>query len=176
MTDNNELLAFEATLEIIGINPFVFLPKPILTEILKRAEKDKGKIAVKGCINDHTNYRQTLLKYKGEWRLYINTTMLKNSPKRIGELLRILIGIDQEERIIPIHPKFKNALKENPLAEEVFNQLRPSLKLEIVKYISFLKTDSSVDRNVEKAINFLLGTGEFIGRKNLNSKSKQESE
>lgn len=166
-SENKELLSFEAKLEIIGINPFVFLPQTVLSEILRRAQKEKGKIPVKGRVNN-TDYNQTLLRFKGEWRLYINTTMLKNSPQRIGELLQITIQIDTETRIITPHPKLMQALQNNSVAEKKFNELTPSLKLEIIKYISFLKTEESINRNVEKAINFLMGNGTFIGRKNLN--------
>lgn len=171
--ENKELLSFEAKLDIIGINPFVYLPLSILSKILKKANKEKGKIPVKGSLND-IDYRQTLLRYKGEWRLYINTKMLKNSPKRIGELLQITIQIDTTARIILPHPKLVDALKKNQFAEKIFNELTPSLKLEIIKYISFLKTEESIDRNIEKAINFLTGDGAFIGRKSLNSKNSKE--
>jgi hypothetical protein len=74
---------FQATIDIIGINPFVFIPENILKDIFKQAGKEKGPIPVKGTINAKP-YKQTLVKFKGYWRLYINTTMLKNSPNRIG--------------------------------------------------------------------------------------------
>lgn len=170
---NKELLSFEAKLEIIGVNPFVYLPQTVLSEILKRAQKEKGKIPVKGSVNN-IDYTQTLLRYKGEWRLYINTTMLKKSPQRIGELLQITIQIDTVSRTILPHPKLMQALQNNHTAEKRFNALTPSLKLEIIKYIAFLKTDESVDRNVEKAINFLMGNGAFIGRKTLNIKGDHD--
>jgi len=44
------------------------------------------------------------------------------------------------------------------------DSLRPSLQKEIVRYISFLKTEESIDRNVDNAIQFLLGKKRFIGR------------
>ena len=155
--------SFSARLEIIGINPFVFLPPPVLKAMLKHYEKYKGKIPIKGAVNG-VDYIQTLVKYSGEWRLYINTTMLKNSPKRIGELLDISIEVDHEERKIEAHPKLLAALEENPEALNVFNQLRPSSRNEIIKYISYLKTEQSIDKNVAKAINFLLGKERFVGR------------
>lgn len=154
---------FTAKLEIIGINPFVFLPPSVLEDMLKHYEKYKGKIPIKGKVNG-VDYIQTLVKYSGEWRLYINTTMLKNSPKRIGEILNISIEVDHEERKIEAHPKLLAALEENPEALNVFNQLRPSSRNEIIKYISYLKTEQSIDKNVAKAINFLLGKERFVGR------------
>jgi len=88
---------FSAIIEIIGANPFVFLPERVLAAVLQKAGKDKGPIRVRGTINgDH--YRQTLLRYKGAWRLYINGFMLKNSPKRIGEKIVIEINSIRKTR------------------------------------------------------------------------------
>lgn len=103
------MLKFKATLEIIGINPFVFVPKEILTLIFEQAEKTKGHIPVCGTVNNKV-YKQTLLKYKGEWRLYINNLMLKDSPKKIGEILNVTIQFDPIERTIDPNPKFIEAL------------------------------------------------------------------
>jgi len=92
--------------------------------------------------------------------------MLKNSPKRIGEQIEITIAFNPEKREIVSHPKLLAALKKNKDARLVFENLRPSLQLEIIRYISALKTEESVDRNVTRAIDFLCGKGRFIGRDN----------
>lgn len=154
---------FRAELQIIGINPFVFVPAKILTEIFEHAGKDKGPIPIHGMVNN-VAYKQTLVKYSGEWRLYINTSMLKDSPKRIGEVISVSISYDADERTVLMHPQLSKALKENKMAKLVFDRLTPSLQKEIVRYIANLKTEASVIRNTEKAIQFLLGTGKFVGR------------
>jgi hypothetical protein len=154
---------FLAELQIIGINPFVFVPEHILNALCIKNGKAKGPIPIKGTVNLQP-YQQTLVKYKGEWRLYINTKMLKNSPKRIGETLEISIAFDPSDRSILPHPKLTEALKHNPRAKETFETLAPSLQKEIVRYIAHLKTDASSDRNVQRAIDFLLGKDGFIGR------------
>jgi len=158
-----KILKFSAQIELIGINPFVHLPKNILMKIFKQAGNTKGPIRIKGTIND-LPYTQTLVKYSGDWRLYINTTMLKNSPKRIEEQIEITIAFNPEKREIAFHPKLLAALKKNKNALAVFDTLRPSLQFEIVRYISALKTEESVDRNVTRAIDFLSGKARFIGR------------
>lgn len=154
---------FQATLDIIGINPFVFVPEPMLNDIFRNAGKDKGPIPVKGTINGKA-YRQTLVRYLGHWRLYINTTMLKNSPQRIGERIEISIAYDPADRTIAPHPKLVKALAENPKAQAVFAGLPKSRQKEIIRYISALKTEASIDKNVNRAIDFLLGKSRFIGR------------
>lgn len=157
---------FKAILSIIGINPYISVPDNILTAIFQQAQKSKGPIPVCGTVNG-LPYQQNLVRYKGEWRLYINTSMLKNSPKRIGETLDITITWDASDRTISPHPKLMSALAKNPKAQEKLESLPKSLQKEIIKYISSLKTEESIDRNVQRAIDFLLGKGYFIGRKNV---------
>ncbi|HTM66570.1 MAG TPA: YdeI/OmpD-associated family protein [Flavipsychrobacter sp.] len=155
--------SFEAVIDIIGINPFVFVPKRILQQVFKEAGKDKGPIPIEGTVNGKA-FKQTLVKYRGDWRLYINTAMLNNSPKRIGERITITLSFDPVERTIVPHPKLLKALRSNAQARKVFEGLPASRQKEIVRYISFLKTEESIDKNVNKAIDFLLGNGKFVGR------------
>jgi hypothetical protein len=42
--------------------------------------------------------------------------------------------------------------------------MAPSRQKEIVRYIDSPKTEESVDRNVHRALAFLLGEGRFVGR------------
>ncbi len=154
---------FSATIQIIGINPFVFLPEKTLQAIFKQAAKNKGKIPVKMKIDGH-EFIQTLIKYSGEWRLYLNTPMRKAAQKDVGDTATFEIEFDPGERIIPMHPKLAEAFEQNIAAKNIFDNLRPSLQLEIVRYISHLKTIESVNKNVLKAINFLLEKERFIGR------------
>lgn len=147
---------FRAKLELIGVNPFVSVPGKILLAIFKQAGRDKGHIPIRGTVNS-VPYKQTLVKFRGAWRMYINARMLKNSPRRIGEVIKVSAKFDPADRSIKLHPIFAKALKNNPTAQNKFNTLSPSRKHEIVRYISFLKTEESVNRNVIRAINFLSG-------------------
>ena len=154
---------FKARLDIIGINPFIFIPQPILLALFKDAGRDKGHIPVCGLINGK-EYIQTLLRYKGEWRLYINTIMLPNSPKKIGEFIEVSIEFDPRDRTLQPHPDLIKALKQNKEADAVFQELPPSKKKEIIRYISNLKTTESRAKNIKLAIGFLLGANSFAGR------------
>jgi hypothetical protein len=156
---------FKAIIEIIGANPFVFIPDDILEGIFKQSDRNKGPIPVKGTINNNP-YKQTLMKFKCLWRLYINTIMLKDSPKRIGEEIELTIVFDPTKRTIAPNKKFVKALEDNIEAKKIFDGLSPSRKHEIVRYISSLKTEESIDKNIAKAIDFLLGKGRFVGRDN----------
>ncbi len=155
--------SFKAKIDIIGINPFVFVPGRILKAIFKQAGADKGPIPIRGTINTRP-YQQTLVRYRGDWRLYINTIMLEKSPKRIGETIVVTLEFDPSDRTIEPHPRFVKALAKNRKAKRTFENLSPSIRKEIVRYISHLKTEESIDRNVVKAIDFLFGKGRFVGR------------
>lgn len=155
---------FTAKLEIIGINPFVFLPEEILHEIFETSGRNKSPIPVKGTVNGK-KYTQNLMKYLGEWRLYINMMMLKDSPKRIGETIEICIEYDNRDRTISIHLQLEKAIRENPVALKNFESLIPSRKTELIRYINNLKTEISIQRNIEKIIKHLHGETDFFGKK-----------
>jgi hypothetical protein len=156
--------SFTAVLEIIGINPFVFVPEEVLTEIFRAAGKDKSPIPVKGTINGK-EFRQNLMRYLGEWRLYVNLLMLKNSPKRIGEMIEVSIEFDDSDRTVSIHPKLNAAIKGSAVATRNFESLIPSRRNELIRYINNLKTDASIERNIEKIIRHLHGETDFFGKK-----------
>ena len=154
---------FTAKLEIIGINPFVFIPEEILNQIFEKSGRNKSPIPVKGTVNGK-EFKQNLMKYLGEWRLYINLTMLKDSPKRIGETIEVFVEFDESDRTISIHPKLDKAIKESPIATKNFESLIPSRKLELIRYINNLKTEESINRNIEKIIRHLCGETDFFGK------------
>lgn len=158
-----QAITFKAIIHLIGINPFVFVPPKILHSIFEQAGKSKGPIPIKGTINGKA-YKQTLVKYSNEWRLYINTTMLKDSPKRIGEKIALSIVFDTESRAIEAPAAFIKALKANKEAAATFEKLTPYRRKEIVRYLANLKTTESQERNIVKAIGLLTGKEKFAGR------------
>lgn len=156
-------MKFTALIKIIGVNPYVSVPPAVLKKIFTAAGKDKGQIPVKLIICEK-EFTQTLVRYSGEWRLYLNTPMRRLAAKETGDKITIDIAYDPEERTTPMPLKLKQALAKNKAANDIFNSCSPSLQKEIMRYINNLKTPESVDSNVERAVNFLLGRERFIGR------------
>ncbi|MDB5198832.1 MAG: hypothetical protein JWO92_795 [Chitinophagaceae bacterium] len=155
--------SFSAQIFIIGINPYVLLPEPVLQSLFKQAGKDKGAIPVRGTLNG-TAFIQNLVKYSGKWRLYLNTPMRKAAGIDVGDTANVKIEYDPEPRIVSMHPQLQQAFAKNKNAKAAFEKLAPSRQKEILRYISFLKTEASVTINVEKVILYLLGKGKFVGR------------
>ncbi|QKZ13705.1 YdeI/OmpD-associated family protein [Spirosoma sp. KUDC1026] len=163
MHPDNQLLTFNAQIDIIGVNPFVTVPDDVLAELCRQAGKTRGAIPICGALNGKP-YTQTLVRFKGAWRLYINTLMLKNSPRRIGEVVVLTIAHDPVDRTITAPPAWLAALDKAPEAKAVFNKLSPSMQKEIVRYLAKLKSEERLAENIEKAIGFLLGKNRFVGR------------
>ena len=157
---------FSAKIQIIGVNPYVLLPSTLLKYIFQKGGKDKGAIPIQLKIGNK-DFIQHLVKYSGKWRLYLNGPMRKIAGKVVGDTIDIQIDIDSRPRITPMHPKLKKAFKENKKAKEVFEKLNQSRQKEILRYINFLKSEESVDKNIKKAISHLAGKQSFVGRKNL---------
>lgn len=158
-------LYFEDKIKIINGNPYVTPPKDILESIFRKAKKDKGPIPVKGKING-SPYKQTLVKYMGDWRLYINGIMLKAAGIKfrdgeirfvVGSKVAIEIAFDAQSRKLPMHPKLQQALAKDEKARTEFQALAPYRKHEILRYLGFLKNDNSIHRNVQRILEHLRG-------------------
>ena len=155
--------SFQAKICKIGINPYVLIPLPVLNEIFSQSGKNKGPIPVRGTLNGK-KFIQTLVKYSGNWRLYLNTPMRKAAGIDVGDIATVKIEFDPEVRSIPMHQKLLQALTKNKSAAAAFKKLAPYRQKEIARYLNSLKTEQSMDRNVEKVILHLSGKERFAGR------------
>ena len=154
---------FSAKILQIGVNPYVLVPAVVLKALFEKAGKDKSPIPIKGTLNGNA-FIQHLVKYSGKWRLYLNTPMRKAAGIDVGDMATVQIEFDLTPRTLEMHPKLKQALAKNKTANAAFIKLPPYYQKEIIRYINNLKTVASVDRNVVKAIDHLLGKQRFIGR------------
>jgi len=155
--------SFSAKIQIIGVNPYVLLPSTLLKYIFQKAGKDKGAIPVQLKIGGK-DFIQNLVKYSGKWRLYLNMPMRKATNKNVGDTIDLQIDFDPKPRTTPMHPKLKKAFKENQIAKKAFEELSPSRQKEILRYINFLKSEESVEKNIHRAIAHLTSNKPFIGR------------
>ena len=143
--------SFSAKVQIIGVNPYVLLPASLLKYLFQKSGKDKGAIPIKLKIGGK-DFIQNLVKYSGKWRLYLNAPMRKVAGKDVGDIIEIQIDFDPKPRTTSMHPKLKKAFKENLNAKKAFERLSPSRQKEILRYINFLKSEGSVDKNIQKQL------------------------
>ena len=158
-----QLPAFKADILIIGINPYVPLPEVTLKKLFAQAGRDKGPIPVHGTL-DGQAFIQTLVRYAGAWRLYLNGPMLKAAKKGVGDRVSLRIAFDPRDRTITMPPALEAALKKNTRARMVFEALAPSRRKEIMRYIGHLKSEEAIKKNVLRAIGSLEAKERFAGR------------
>lgn len=155
----SSVVKFRSKIYVIGINPVVDPPERVLRSIFAEAGKDKGPIPVRGTING-AEFVQTLVKYAGAWRLYINGIMLKDSGTALGERIEVEIEFDPRPREIPMNVELAAALKANKTAKRAFESLAPSRQKEILRYIGSLKSIDTIAKNVDRVISQLSGSDE----------------
>ena len=142
---------FTAKIYRLGINPVVDPPDEVLTEVFRAAGKDKGPIPVHGAIGG-ADFVQTLVRFQGAWRLYVNGEMLKASGLSVGAEAKIAIEFDPRPRAVPVPRSLAAALDGDKRLRIAFGNLTPSRQNEIFRYIGSLKTQQSIERNVEKIL------------------------
>ncbi|MFN2500882.1 MAG: YdeI/OmpD-associated family protein [Pyrinomonadaceae bacterium] len=152
------MVGFTAQIHKLGINPAVDPPAGVLNEIFFQAQRSTNPIPVSGTINGE-RFLKTLVKYKGAWRLYINGPMLAAAGAKVGDSVEIEMAFDPAPRKVSIPEIFREALENNASAKKGFEELTPSRRKEILRYIGQLKTPAALERNVQKVIDRLLTEG-----------------
>lgn len=147
---------FTETIYKIGVNPVVDPPNDDLLVIFKQAGRSTGPIPVCGRLNG-ADFIQTLVRYQGAWRFYINGPMLKASGLKVGDTANVEIEFDPRARETPMPKKLAAALKKDKTARAEFEKLAPSRKKEILRYLGFLKSEESLERNIERVLAHLRG-------------------
>jgi antitoxin (DNA-binding transcriptional repressor) of toxin-antitoxin stability system len=150
------MYTFSAQVRKIDINPYVQVPDETLLKLQKDARKEKGPIPVKGTLQGKP-FLANVVRYRGMWRLYLNTDMRRAANADIGDQVTVAVQYDAIPRTVPVPRKFTLALSKNKRAKEAFEKLAPSRQKEILRYLKSLKQPQSLERNIEKIIGFLKG-------------------
>jgi hypothetical protein len=157
---------FSAKIQIIGVNPYVLLPPSSFEISFSKAGKDKGAIPVQLKIGDK-DFIQNLVKYSGKWRLHLNGPMRKAAGKDVGDIIDIQVILIPGQERYRYTLNLKKHLRKTQMQKKAFEKLSPSRQKEILRYINFLKSEESVDKNIQEAISHLDGKHSFVGRKSL---------
>jgi hypothetical protein len=141
--------SFEAKIYKTGINWCVDVP----TKITEQMTAEKGLIRIKGKINGF-DFTKTLMPVKDSaYRLFVNGMMMKGGKTVLGEIA--IFEIEQDTNKIvkeyPIPKQLVEQLDKNMLAKD-FDDLTESRKKDILKYLSYVKTENTLLKNIDKLI------------------------
>jgi hypothetical protein len=140
---------FKAKIYEIGINWAVDVPKAISAQM----KAEKGYIRIKGQINGF-NFIQTLVPVKdAPYRLFVNQLMMKGGKTAIGKEADFTIEQNDTpvEQIYPLPKLLADSLSQHQLEKE-FEQLSRFRKKDILKYLSYVKTEETMRKNINKII------------------------
>ena len=144
-----EKYKFQAEIYKTGINYCVDVPKNITSELIAI----KGYIKIKGIVNKFP-FKKHLVPVKfGLYRLFVNVPTLKGANTSVGEIANFEIEQDFEVVIkeYPVPKMLMEQLRKRKLFDD-FSNLSKSRKKVILKYMSFIKTEKTLMKNIEKLI------------------------
>ncbi|MFT4062671.1 MAG: YdeI/OmpD-associated family protein [Edaphocola sp.] len=140
---------FKAKIYQTGINWCVDVP----TEITELLTAEKGRINIKGKINGFY-FAKTLMPVKNApHRLFVNQAMMKGGKTALGETAAFEIEQDNEKtsKEYPTPLMLTEQLKKEHLTT-AFDNLTASRKKDILKYLSYVKTEETLLKNIDKLI------------------------
>ena len=143
---------FKAKIYKTGINWCVDVPTAI-TELLTA---EKGRIKIKGQINNF-DFTKTLMPVKNApHRLFVNQTMMKGGKTALGETATFVIEQNNEKtnKKYSIPLILTEQLKKHQLTSD-FDNLTASRKKDILKYLSYVKAEKTLQKNIDKLISQL---------------------
>ncbi len=142
-------LKFKAKIYKVGINACVDVPE----SVTKKMTPEKGYIKVKGLINGF-EFSKNLVSIKNKpYRLFVNIPMLKGGQTELGKTAEFEIAqnFNPEKKSYPM-PKMLTDKLINKKLKLDFDKLTKSRKTEILKYLNYIKTEKTLERNIDKLI------------------------
>ena len=161
-------MRFRSVIEILGVNPYVLISAKRAMKIKKGWCKPLPvRIRVNG--KPEKPWRINLVpRGDGSFYLYLHGNVRRASKTKVGDAVNIELEFDDEYKSGPAHPVpawFSTAMRQNPAAKQTWNGLTPSLRKEVLRYLSRLKSPEAKSRNLKLAMSALSGTRtRFLGR------------
>jgi len=161
-------IVFDSKIQIRGINPYV----PVSADQAARIKRHWRKplpVLVQVNGKPEPPWRINMMPAgDGSFYLYLHGEVLKASGTKVGDGVTIALQFDASYKPGPAHPIpnwFSDALSQTPQAQQGWDELTPSLKKEILRYFSRLKSPEAKARNTQRAIHVLSGgKGRFLAR------------
>lgn len=164
----NASILFTETIKKRGINPYVLVSAQIATQ-LKENWRKPLPVLVQVNNKPEPPWPINMMPVgDGSFYLYLSGEVLKASNTRVGSIVEVKLQFDTNYKPGPIDPMpvwFSEALEQNHLARQGWDELIPSLQKEILRYMARLKSVEAQSRNTQQAIHVLSGgKGRFLAR------------
>ncbi len=141
--------SFKGAIYKTGINFCVDVPDSITSKLVAV----KGFIKIKGTVNRFP-FKKSLVPIKnGLYRLFINIPTLKGGQTKVGETANFVIeqNVENDKKEYRMPDLLKSQLEQRNVLIN-FNDLSNARKNDILKYLSYVKTEETMRRNIQKII------------------------
>lgn len=161
-------ICFTPTIKKRGINPYVLVSATLAAQ-LKENWRKPLPVLVQVNSKPEPPWRINMMPAgDGSFYLYLSGEVLKASNTKVGSVVDVKLQFDADYKPGPVHPMptwFSEALTQNQLAQQGWDELIPSLQKEILRYMTRLKSIEAQSRNTQLAIHVLAGgKGRFLAR------------
>ena len=138
---------FQTRVELHGKTATFFHVPPEVMEALG----PKKRLPVRASVNGHT-YRSTVAPMGGNFLLPLNRVNRAAAGVAAGELVEVVIGRDDEPRVVEVPEDLAAALAEDDTAHEAFAGLSYSHQREYVEWMTEAKRPETRARRVVQAM------------------------
>jgi len=146
---------FSASIIKLGINACLNVPEKIVKRLLAAAGKKSAPVQVK-CVLNGVDFDANVVRYSGDWRLYLNLVTRRAAGCDIGDKVKIHLAHDPSIRMPPMPETFRQALCGDPDLQRAW-RLRPSAKRrEILQSLNDKKNDAELARGIAETLELLL--------------------
>jgi len=143
----NDYLIFSGRIYKIGVIRFVDVPADISKQIGEGAH-----VPVAGTV-EGVPLRSTLVsRGKGAYRLAIHSDIRKKLRTDTGAVVEVALWLDEESREPALPPALALGLRNSPKAQRVFRGMTTALRRQIVRYITAVKSQDTLERRVKKFV------------------------
>jgi hypothetical protein len=160
---------FLATIYKIWMMRHVDVPADVAEVLIAQLHGSAGKSASKSpkrakpkyvpvvAIVNGCNARVTLMPAGGgRYRIQLNTALRKMARADVGDVVRVELQLDRASREEPVPADLRLALKENPAARRVFDELTTGHRRHFIRWFDSAKGPDTRIRRLGRAIDFLL--------------------
>lgn len=147
---DDEYHIFSGRIYKIGVIRFVDVPADISKQIGEGAH-----VPVAGTV-EGVPLRSTLVsRGKGAYRLAIHNDIRKKLRMDTGAVVEVAVCRDEESREPELPPVLALALRNAPKAQRVFRGMTTALRRQVVRYITAVKSQDTLERRVRKFVMLL---------------------
>ena len=118
----------------------------------------RGQLRVHGEINGFTFRTSLFPTGDGQHLLLVNKQMQKGGRTGLGMTARFRLEPDLEKREVSIPVELKGELAEDPALQRWYQQLNPSWRREIAKWVADVESSAARVRRTEQIVERMLST------------------